>query len=117
MGTPRVYKRAVSAQMQITEVTRIWSPDFGDNTYERRKELSSSTGSITPTTAEGRIGEATSFRSPDFGDNTYERRKDLSSDVGTVASAEKLDVWITRRDRPEVQVSRRACMRIARHGR
>jgi hypothetical protein len=64
-----------------------YSPDFGDNTYDRREELSttkSSKGAVVPTSKEQsqwyyeENPQATDQFEPYFGDNTYPRRAELS---------------------------------------
>ena len=78
-AVPRVGARTMSpVRMQLSQPSRTYQSDFGDNTYERRQMLATPySGDAAP--MEGRMGEATRTYSPDFGDNTYERRQMLAT--------------------------------------
>jgi len=75
-------KRTVPAQMYGGERTNErYNPDFGDNTFARREELSSSKGVVVPTSpaySDEEKPKASDQYEPFFGDNTYERRAELS---------------------------------------
>merc|ERR1719409_1526609 len=79
-------KRAAPAQMYGAQRTNErYNPDFGDNTYDRREELSASKGVVVPTSKEqsewyyeDNSQQASDQFEPYFGDNTYARRAQLS---------------------------------------
>jgi len=77
-------KRTVPAQMYGGERTNErYNPDFGDNTFARREQLSSShEGVVVPTSpaySDEEKPNASDQFEPFFGDNTYGRREGLSS--------------------------------------
>ena len=78
-------KRSEPAQMYgATRTNKRYNPDFGDNTYDRREELSSGKGVVVPTTKEQsdwyyeQNQQVSDQFEPYFGDNTYARRAELS---------------------------------------
>ena len=77
LAAPRADARVMAPQM--LSVNGV-SPDFGDNTYERRRKLSTYGGGASG----GSARQGTKTFSPVFGDNTWERRASLSQFTGAV---------------------------------
>ena len=77
LAAPRADARVMAPQM--LSVTGV-SPDFGDNTYERRRKLSTYGGGASG----GCARQGTMTFSPVFGDNTLERRASLSHFTGAI---------------------------------
>ena len=93
---PRVDARAVSPQM------KLWgrhSPEFGDNMYGRRAQLSAPTESVAKSDTSdaavgwyyaGQVVPTGSFHAT-FGDNSYGRRDQLSAPTESVAKSGTTD--------------------------
>jgi len=87
-----------SAQMKGSE---RYNPEFGDNTYARRKTLSAPTTTSTAAEADGATqswyypeqATAADQFEPQFGDNTYARRESLAQGGVPVATAPATSDW------------------------
>jgi hypothetical protein len=82
-------KRAEPVKMYgAARTNERYNPDFGDNTYARREDLSSAKGVVVPTSPEQsglesdwyyeETPQASDQFEPYFGDNTYARREQLA---------------------------------------
>ena len=81
-------KRSSPPQMYGVERSNVrYNPDFGDNTFDRREELSAAQGVVVPSGqaySDEQQPQASDQFEPYFGDNTYGRRAELSSHEGSV---------------------------------
>jgi hypothetical protein len=94
LAAPRADARVMAPQM--LSVTGV-SPDFGDNTYERRRKLSTYGGGASG----GCARQGTKTFSPVFGDNTLERRASLSHFTGAIVPTNAHTDEATRDSSPD----------------